>query len=137
MTADEATQSDSAMREQRQHRRFTCAGTAEVDFQMMGRSYPARIEDLSLTGCKLVLVGDAELPLRQIFELTFTVKRRPFRVRARATGMRGPGRVGVQFMGLSLITTQNLHDLFDQLAAQASTAKAQIAAQPATILSRG
>ncbi len=125
----------AAMREQRQHRRFACAGTAEIHFHVMGKSYPAQIEDLSLTGCKLVLLGEAEIPLRQIFELTFTVKRRPFRVRARATGMRGEGRIGVQFMGVSLITTQNLHDLIDELAAQRSAFSRQTAAQPAGFLS--
>lgn len=101
---------------------------------MMGKSYDAQIEDLSLTGCKLVLLNESEIPLRQIFELTFTVKRRPFRVRARATGMRGEGRVGVQFMGVSLITTQNLHDLMDQLAAQGSMGGRNITAAPTDFL---
>jgi hypothetical protein len=123
------------MRDKRHHRRFVCAGTAEIHFDLLGQRHPAQIEDLSLTGCKLVLLSESEIPLRQIFELTFTVKRRPFRVRARATGTRGPGIVGVQFMGLSLITTQNLHDLIDELAAQGSTANRQMAAQPTTALS--
>ena len=123
------------MRDKRHHRRFACTGTAAIHFDMMGKSYPAQIEDLSLTGCKLVLLSESEIPLRQIFELTFTVKRRPFRVRARATGTRSPGCVGVQFMGLSLITTQNLHDLIDELAAQTSMATRQLAAQPAAVAS--
>lgn len=121
------------MREQRQHRRFACAGTAEIHFDLMGRSYPARIEDLSLTGCKLVLLSEPEIPLRHIFELTFTVRRRPFRVRARATGRRGEKRVGVQFMGLSLITTQHLHDLMDELAAQGSVFNRHDAVQPSFV----
>ncbi len=89
-----------------------------MHFEVMGKSYPAQIEDLSLTGCKLVLMSESEVPLRHIFELAFTVRRRPFRVRARATGMREAGRVGVEFVGISLTTTQYLHDLMDQLAAQ-------------------
>lgn len=122
------------MREQRQHRRFACAGTAEIHFELAGKSFPAQIEDLSLTGCKLMLLSESEIPLRQIFELTFTVKHRPFRVRARATGIRGARGVGVQFMGLSLTTTQNLHNLMDELAAQGSMARLS-AAQPARFVS--
>jgi c-di-GMP-binding flagellar brake protein YcgR len=91
---------------------------AEIHFQWTGKSYPARIEDLSLTGCKLVLLRESEISLRNIFELTFTIKRLPFRVRARATGMRGSEAVGVEFVGISLSTTQYLHDLIDELEAQ-------------------
>jgi hypothetical protein len=61
---------------------------------------------------------ESEIRLRTVFELTFTVKRLPFRVRARATGVRGARGVGVEFMGLSLTTTQHLHDLIDELAAR-------------------
>lgn len=105
------------MADQRQHPRFACAGTAEIHHST-GRPCPARIEDLSLTGCRLVLLADSEIKLRSIFELTFTVNRLPFRVRARATGTRGAASIGVQFMGLSLSTTRHLHDLIDELAAQ-------------------
>ena len=121
------------MREQRQHPRFRCAGLAEIHFNAIGKSCPARIEDLSLTGCKLVLLSETEIPLRHIFELTFTVKRRPFRIRARATGKRDAGRVGVQFMGLSLITTQNLHDLIDELDRQARVFGGRNAVQPSFV----
>jgi hypothetical protein len=109
---------------------------AEIHFNSIGKSCAARIEDLSLTGCKLVLLRETEIPLRHIFELTFTVKRRPFRIRARATGKREAGRVGVQFMGLSLITTQNLHDLIDELAAQASVFSRHGAVQPSFVSPR-
>lgn len=83
---------------------------------------PARIEDLSVTGCRLVLLGKSEIRLRSIVELTFTVNRLPFRIRARATGMRGPGSVGVEFVGITLTTTRYLHDLIDELAARRSVA---------------
>jgi hypothetical protein len=73
-----------------------------------------------VTGCKLILLRKAEIRLRSIFELTFTVNRLPFRVRARATGMRGPACVGIEFVGLSLTTTRYLHDLIDELAAHRS-----------------
>src|SRR5579875_4174868 len=106
------------MREQRQHPRFACAGTADIHLHASGESCPARIEDLSLTGCKLVLLRKREISLRSIFELTFTVNRLPFRVRARATGTRGPGCIGVEFVGLSLSTTRYLHDVIDELAAK-------------------
>lgn len=106
------------MREKRQHPRFPCVGTAEIHLQWTGRSYPARVKDLSLTGCKLVLLKDSQIEPRSIFELTFTVNRIPFRVRARATGLRGPDGVGVEFVSLTLTTTQNLHDLIDELLAR-------------------
>lgn len=125
------------MREQRHHRRFACAGAAQIHFDLIGKLYPAQIEDLSLTGCRLLLLSDSEIPLRHIFELTFTVKRRSFRVRARVTGMRGPRHVGVQFVGLSLITTQNLHELIDHLAAQASIVRRDGAPHFARSLSPG
>jgi hypothetical protein len=93
-------------------------GTAEIHFHRIGKSYPARIEDLSLTGCKLVLLSESEINVRSIFELTFTVRGLPFRVRARATGIRGSGHIGVEFVGISLSTTQYLHDLIDELEAR-------------------
>jgi hypothetical protein len=68
----------------------------------------------------LVLLNESEIRLRSTFELTFTVNRQPFRVRARATGRRGPDGIGVEFMGLTLTTTQYLHDLIDHLAARST-----------------
>lgn len=65
-----------------------------------------------------MLLKESEISLRSIFELTFTVKRLPFRVRARVTGTRGSEAIGVEFVGISLSTTQNLHDLIDELDAQ-------------------
>jgi hypothetical protein len=65
-----------------------------------------------------VLLSKAEINVRSIFELTFTVKRLPFRVRARATGTRGAEVIGVEFVGISLSTTGHLHDLMDELEAQ-------------------
>jgi c-di-GMP-binding flagellar brake protein YcgR len=84
----------------------------------MGTPCPARIEDLSLTGCKLVLASESEISLRSIFELTFAVRGLRFHIRARATGIRGAGRIGVEFVGISLSTTRHLHDLIDELEAQ-------------------
>lgn len=106
------------MREKREHPRFSCVGTAEIHFQLTGKSYPARVKDLSLTGCKLLLLNESRIEPRNIFELTFRVNQIPFRVRARATGMRGPDGVGVEFVSLTLTTTQNLHDLIDELEAR-------------------
>jgi hypothetical protein len=65
-----------------------------------------------------VLLRESEISPRSIFELTFTVKRLPFRVRARVTGTRGAETIGVEFVGISLSTTRYLHDLIDELEAQ-------------------
>ena len=104
------------MREKRRHPRFSCVGTAEVHHPWAARPYPARVKDLSVTGCKLVLLAEAAIEPRSIFELTFTVNRIPFRVHARATGVRGPDGLGVEFVSLTLTATQNLYDLIDELA---------------------
>jgi hypothetical protein len=109
------------MREKRQQPRYACAGTAEIHFPCIGKSCHARVEDLSLTGCRLAILSQSPIELRSIFELAFTVRRMHFRVLARATGMRGVGRVGVEFVGLTLSTTRYLHDLMDELEAARKT----------------
>jgi len=93
------------LKELRKHPRFECEGTAEIHLLGMEKSCPARIEDLSLKGCKLVLLEEAaddpELDLPNVFELTFTVNELSFRVRGRSTGFRGTKYIGVEFLDLS------------------------------------
>ena len=87
----------------------------------MEKSCPARIEDLSLKGCKLVLLEEAaddpELNLPNVFELTFTVNELSFRVRGRSTGFRGAKYIGVEFLDLSPRVKRYILDLVEELAA--------------------
>ena len=107
------------LKELRKQPRFECDGVAQIHLLGMEKSCPARIEDLSLRGCKLVLVGELEddfdLPL--FFELTFTINELSFRVRGRSTGFRGTNCVGVEFVNLRPRAQSFILDLVEELAA--------------------
>ncbi len=77
------------LKELRKHPRFECEGIAEIHLLGIEKSCPARIEDLSLKGCKLVLLHQPEpdFDLPRVFELTFTVNELSFRVRGRINGV--------------------------------------------------
>jgi hypothetical protein len=105
------------MRELRKHPRFECEGIAEIHLLGVDRSCPARIEDLSLRGCKLVLLEEPEFNLGSVFELTFTVHELSFRVRGRATGIRGARCIGVEFLDLRPRSKRYVRDLVEELAA--------------------
>lgn len=108
------------MKELRKHPRFECEGVAEIHLLGMEKSCPARIEDLSLKGCKLVLLGDpedeAEFDLPTVFELTFTVNELSFRVRGRSTGFRGTRCIGVEFVDLRPRSKRYILDVVEELA---------------------
>jgi hypothetical protein len=106
------------LKELRKHPRFECEGIAEIHLLGIEKSVPARIEDLSLKGCKLILLlDDPEFDLPTVFELTFTVNELSFRVRGRSTGMRAAGCIGVEFMDLSPRLKSYIRDLVEELAA--------------------
>jgi len=107
------------LKELRKHPRFECEGIAEIHLLGVEKTVPAQIEDLSLKGCKLVLLGELEddfdLPI--FFELTFTVHELTFRVRGRSTGFRGIRCIGVEFMDLRPRSKSYIRDLVEELAA--------------------
>lgn len=105
------------MKELRKRPRFECQGTAELHFYRNGSSYPAQIEDVSLKGCKLLLLAEAEIDLQSVFELTFTVNELPFRVRAKVISIRGAGHIGVEFVDVRPRLSRYLLDLIEELAA--------------------
>ena len=107
------------MKELRKHPRFECEGVAEVHLLGIERSCPARIEDLSLKGCKLVLHDepDPDFDLPAIFELTFTVNELTFRVRGRPTEFRGTRCIGVEFVDLLPRSKRYILDMVEELAA--------------------
>lgn len=116
-------------KELRKHPRFECEGIAEIHLLGIEKSCPALIEDLSLKGCKLVLVGEAvddpEFDLPTVFELTFTVNELSFRVRGRSTGLRAKGSVGVEFLDLRPRLKSYIRDLVEEIAAGNWKPKAQ------------
>jgi hypothetical protein len=111
------------MKELRKHPRFECEGVAEIHLLGIEKSCPARIEDLSLKGCKLVLLHEPELEpepefnLPTVFEVTFTVNELSFRVRGRSTGFRGARCIGVEFVDLRPRLKRYILDLLEELAA--------------------
>ena len=109
------------MKELRKHPRFECEGIAEIHLLGIEKSCPARIEDLSLKGCKLVLLGEpegeAEFDLPTVFEVTFTVNELSFRVRGRLAGFRAAGCIGVEFVDLRPRSKRFILDMVEELAA--------------------
>lgn len=108
------------LRELRKHPRFECDGVAEIHLLGVEKPCPARIEDLSLKGCKLALLGEPEdepeFDLPAFFELTFTVNELSFRVRARSTGLRLSRYIGVEFVDLRPRMKRYILDLVEELA---------------------
>jgi hypothetical protein len=105
------------LKELRKHPRFECEGIAEIHLLGIEKSVPARIEDLSLKGCKLVLLDETVDDLPIFFEVTFTVHELTFRVRGRSTGFRGTRCIGVEFMDLRPRSKSFIRDLVEELAA--------------------
>ena len=109
------------LKELRKHPRFECEGIAEIHLLGIEKTVPARIEDLSLKGCRLVVLDEAaddpEFDLPIFFELTFTVHELTFRVRGRSTGFRGTRCIGVEFMDLRPRSKSYIRDLVEELAA--------------------
>lgn len=107
------------MKELRKHPRFECEGVAEIHLLGIEKSCPARIEDLSLKGCKLVLPHEPEpeFDLPTVFEVTFTVNELSFRVRGRLAGFRAAGCIGVEFVDLRPRSKRYILDMVEELAA--------------------
>lgn len=105
------------LKELRKHPRFECEGIAEIHLLGVEKSCLARIEDLSLKGCKLVLLDESVDDLPIFFELTFTVHELSFRVRGRSTGFRGTHCIGVEFTDLRPRARHFIRDLVEELAA--------------------
>ena len=105
------------MKELRKHPRFECEGVAEIHPLGIEKSCPARIEDLSLKGCKLALLDDSVFDPGSVFEVTFTVNELSFRVRGRMTGIRGARCIGVEFVDLRPRLRRYVLDLVEELAA--------------------
>ena len=102
-------------RDQRRYPRLRCAGTAEVIFSFDAEPCPARIADLSVEGCRLILLKPEELENNDRIELTFTVNQLPFRVLGQVKAVRSPTEFGLHFPQLGKTARGRLCDLIEEL----------------------
>ena len=100
----------------RRHPRLKCAGEAEVMPYVDAVPYPARVANLSVEGCLLILLTAETLPMGAVVELLFTINQLPFRVRAQVKAVRSPTELGVQFVLMSDRSRRRLGDLMQELA---------------------
>ena len=101
--------------EKRRYPRFECTGTGGIHITSEP-PYFARVANLSLAGCLMVLQQPRPLPLDMMVELTFEVNRLPFRVRAQVKAVRSDKMIGFQFLQLSRRTQWQLEELIEELA---------------------
>ena len=109
--------------EQRRHPRLRCFGSGEVYFEVNGVPCPAKVLNLSLEGCLLILQAPEQEPwmepltvaLDQSVEILFSVNQLPFRVRGQVKAIRPNQELGLQFPALSRRTRIRLEDLIEEL----------------------
>jgi c-di-GMP-binding flagellar brake protein YcgR len=102
-------------KDKRRNPRFECSGIAAVQVNPLEPPYPARIADLSVEGCLIVLDKPKRLTLNIMVELIFNVNHLPFRVRAQVRAVRSDTTVGFQFHQVSQRTCLQIEDLIDEL----------------------
>src|ERR1035437_960638 len=101
--------------EKRRYPRFECTGTGGVRIASSEPPSCAKIVDLSIDGCLMVLQQPPAIPQDSLVELTFIVNWLPFRVRAIAKVIRSATTIGVQFHQVSKRTQLYLEDLIEEL----------------------
>lgn len=102
--------------EQRRHPRFLCTGTAEVYPAPLQKPYLAKIINVSIEGCRLVLQDPPEIAKDSVVEIVFNVNQLPFRVRGQVKAVMSRRTLGLAFVKLSERSTLNLRDLICELA---------------------
>lgn len=102
--------------EKRIFQRSTCEGTAELQLFVNAPTLSARIVNLSVEGCFIVLSKPVWLPLDSPVELTFNVNRLPFRVRGILKSNQLGKSLGFHFPILSKRVHLQLEDLVEELA---------------------
>ncbi len=109
--------------EQRRHPRLRCFGSGEVHFEVNGVPCPAKVLNLSLEGCLLILQAPDQQPWMepltvapdQFVEILFSVNQLPFRVRGQVKVIRPNQELGLQFPALGHRTRTRLEDLIEEL----------------------
>ncbi len=112
-----------ARQEQRRYPRLRCFGSAEVYFQIHGVPCMAKVLNLSLEGCLLILQEPAanrldtpeEIAQDQLVEILFSVNQLPFRVRGQVKVIRPNRELGLLFPALGRRTRTRLEDLIEEL----------------------
>jgi c-di-GMP-binding flagellar brake protein YcgR len=102
-------------KEQRCNPRFECSGAAGVQIERDADPSPARIVNLSLDGCLIVLQKPLSLSQDTIVELTFTINDQPFRVWGRVRAIRSDTTVGFHFPLLCERVRTRIASLIEQL----------------------
>lgn len=120
-----ATGGDSMImsEEQRRHPRLRCFGSGEVYFEVNGVPCPAKVLNLSLEGCLLILQAPEHQPWMepltvahdQFVEIVFSVNQLPFRVRGQIKAVRPDQQLGLRFPALGRRTRVRLEDLIEEL----------------------
>ncbi len=111
--------------EQRRHPRLRCFGSGEVYFEVNGVPCPAKVLNLSLEGCLLILQAPDQEPWMepltvahdQFVEIVFSVNQLPFRVRGQIKAVRPDQQLGLRFPALGRRTRVRLEDLIEELKA--------------------
>ena len=101
--------------ELRKHRRLRCSGSAEVYLTVGAAPCPARVVNLSKTGCLLILRTPQPLAREARVELAFTVNGLPFRVLGEVRAVRSEKEFGLHFPALSKRAELRLEDLVEEL----------------------
>lgn len=105
--------------ERRRHPRFQCAGKAEMRSLVSGFRTQGKVENLSLSGCKVQLSGGQEHRFHrgEKVEMTFCVRQLSLRVQASIRQMRGgeSEAIGVEFTLLTERGRRQLQELIDEL----------------------
>jgi hypothetical protein len=102
--------------EKRRYPRFECTGIGGVRIASSEPPSCAKIVDLSVEGCLMVLQQPESVPQDLMVELTFNVNWLPFRVRALVKVIRSSTMIGFQFHQVSKRTQLHLEDLIEELA---------------------
>jgi c-di-GMP-binding flagellar brake protein YcgR len=101
--------------ERRAAPRSACAGAAELQLSFELPPLRARIENVSIEGCLLVLEDSLTLETESIAELTFDVNRLSFRVKGVVKSTCSETVYGFHFPDLSERVRLRLEDLIEEL----------------------
>ena len=107
----------SANKERRRNRRYRCIAPATVQVSLDDVPCLARIVDLSIGGCLVVLRDPQSLSEDTVVELTFDVDQLPFRLRAQVRAIRSDVSIGCQFLIASPRVQKRLDDLIGDIVA--------------------
>jgi hypothetical protein len=101
--------------ERRRNPRYKCAGIACVQIVADEPPCPARIVNLSMGGCMIVLQKPQCLSKDMLVELSFDINHLPFRVRGQVKAIRSDRMIGFHFPQLRERARYGLKDLIEEL----------------------